>query len=97
MHYVCVPLLSCRREQLIAAREHQQTRPVAMQEARDREREMVEAVVARIEAEDRQAEAQRAAQRERIQEAMRQSVADRRQHQAALRAQEEEEERRWAS
>ena len=55
---------------------------------------MVEAVVARIEQEDRMVAAARQARQEAIQEAMRQSVADRQLHQATARAQEAAEERR---
>ena len=65
-----------------------------MQELQEREREMVEAIVARIEAEDHAAAARHMANRERAQEAMRQSVADRQRYQASVKAQEEEEERR---
>lgn len=56
---------------------------------------MVDAVVARIEAEDRTLQASRQANRQRLQDAMHQSLADRQRHQAAVRAEEAHEERRW--
>lgn len=64
------------------------------QEQHEREREMVEAVVARIEAEDRAAEGRQRASRETIQAAMQQSLEDRRLHQAAAKAAAEAEEHR---
>ena len=57
---------------------------------------MVDAVVARIEAEDRAAEARREADRQRAQQAMRESVADRHRSQAQARALEMEEQRRYS-
>lgn len=68
-----------------------------LQELREREREMVDAIMARIEAEDQQAQARRTANRERAQQAMQESTADRKRNQAITRAQEIEQERRSAN
>ena len=71
--------------------------PACLQEQVERDREMVEAIVARIDAEDHATEAKRQASRQSVRSAMEQSLDDRQHRQATLKAAEAAEEHRCVS